>query len=158
MKTAQSKGLTGWHTLAMFTGFFAIIIAADVSFAVLAYRTAPGQAAKNPYEAGLLYQEHLDARAREAALGWRASVVRRDDAIELTVTERDGAPVTGLEVRADFNRPATDNGEITATLIEGAPGVYRLAARPWSGAWDMHAVAAKPDGRSLQIESRLQWP
>ena len=76
----------------------------------------------------------------------------------LHVVDLNGAPVTGLDVKVDFNRPATEQGEISAALTERAPGVYRLAARPWSGAWDMHAIASKPDGRSLEIESRLQWP
>lgn len=157
MSATQTKGLTGWHTLALFTGFFAIVIGADISFAVLAYRSAPGQAAKDPYEAGLLYQRTLDAKAREAALGWRATIDHRDGVIELAVFDRAGAPITGLDVTADFNRPATEQGERKAKLKEQARGIYRLEARNWSGAWDMHAVASKADGRSLQIEGRLQW-
>jgi nitrogen fixation protein FixH len=158
MSAARPRQITGWHTLAMFTAFFAVIICADIVFAVLAYRSAPGQAANDPYEAGLLYQKHLDAKAREAELGWRATVDRRDGAIELAVLDRGGAPVTGLDVKATFNRPATERGEQTAQLTEQAPGVYRLEARPWTGAWDMRAVARKPDGRVMEIESRLQWP
>ena len=157
MTVVRVKGLTGWHALALFVGFFAIVIGADVSFAVLAYRSAPGQAAKDPYEAGLLYQRTLDTKAREAALGWRATIDHREGVIELAVLDRDGAPVTGLDVNADFNRPATEQGERKARLTEQAPGVYRLNARHWTGAWDMHAVASKADGRALQIESRLQW-
>lgn len=157
MSAVRAKGLNGWHTLALFTAFFAIVIGADITFAVLAYRSAPGQAAKDPYEAGLLYQQTLDSKAREAALGWRATIDHRDGVIELAVLDQGGAPVTGLQVDADFNRPATEQGERKAQLIEQAPGIYRLEARNWSGAWDMHAVARKADGRALQIESRLQW-
>lgn len=158
MSAVRAKGLTGWHTLALFTGFFAIVIGADISFAVLAYRSAPGQAAKDPYEAGLLYQRTLDAKAREAALGWRASIDHRDGVIELAVRDRAGEPVSGLRVDAEFNRPATERGERKARLTEGGPGIYRLETRDWSGAWDMHAVASHSDGRALRIESRLQWP
>ena len=67
MTALPAKGLNGWHILAVFVGFFAIVIGADITFAVLAYRSAPGQAAKDPYEAGLLYQRTLDTKAREAA-------------------------------------------------------------------------------------------
>ncbi len=158
MSAVRAKGLTGWHTLALFVGFFAIVITADLSFAVLAYRSAPGQAAKDPYEAGLLYQRTLDDKAREAALGWRATIDHRDGVIELAVLDRVGAPVTGLKIDADFNRPATERGERKAQLTEQAPGIYQLQARDWTGAWDMHAVATGSDGRALQIESRLQWP
>lgn len=158
MNTAHRKGLTGWHILAMFVGFFAVVMAADLSFAVLAYRSAPGQSAKDPYEAGLLYQQHLDARAREAELGWRASVSQPDGDVALSVVDSTGAAVTGLTVTAEFNRPATQRGAIQATLIEAAPGLYRLERRDWSGAWDMRAVATERSGRKLEIESRLQWP
>lgn len=158
MTAIAAKGMRGWHVLALFTAFFAIVIVTDVAFAVVAYRSAPGQAAKDPYEAGLLYQRQLDAKAREAALGWRASVKQHDGIIDLNILDRDGAPVTGLNVEAAFNRPATERGEHQARFSEASPGVYRLAAANWSGAWDMHAVARRADGAAFDIESRLQWP
>ena len=54
--------------------FFALVIAVDVVFMVLAYRTFSGQVASNPYEAGLAFNQTLAQRQREASLGWSAAV------------------------------------------------------------------------------------
>ena len=72
--TARKGQITGWHVLVGVVAFFALIIAVDVVFMVLAYRTFSGQVASNPYEAGLAFNKTLAQREREAALGWSAAV------------------------------------------------------------------------------------
>lgn len=67
--TSRKGQITGWHVLIGVVTFFALIIAVDVVFMVLAYRTFSGQVASNPYEAGLAFNKTLAQREREAALG-----------------------------------------------------------------------------------------
>ncbi|MBS0332957.1 MAG: FixH family protein, partial [Proteobacteria bacterium] len=58
--------LRGWHVLAMVVGFFTVVIAVDTSFAVMAYRTHPGEVSVTPYEDGLIYNRKLaQLRAQE---------------------------------------------------------------------------------------------
>jgi nitrogen fixation protein FixH len=147
----------GWHVLAAVTAFFAIVIGFDVAFAVMAYRSAPGESAANPYEAGLAYEKILDERAREARLGWRATLAREGDAVVIDVVDSAGAPLSGLTVEGFLSRPATEKGRQAVSLAETAPGVYRLAPRRRSGAWDL-AVTARDRGEGrLEIARRLLW-
>ncbi len=61
----------GWHVLAMVTAFFAVVIAVDATFAVVAVRTFPGQVSVTPYEDGLIYNRHIAQMTAQDRLGWR---------------------------------------------------------------------------------------
>jgi len=65
--------ITGWGFLAMIVGFFAVVIGVDVSFAVLAYRTHPGEVSVTPYEDGLVYDKKIAQLRAQEALGWKAA-------------------------------------------------------------------------------------
>ena len=49
----------GWHVWAGVAAFFAVVIAVDATFTVLALRTFPGQVSVTPYEDGLLYNRRI---------------------------------------------------------------------------------------------------
>lgn len=151
--------LTGWHFLAMITGFFAIVVGVDIYFAVLAYRTFPGESAANPYEAGLAFERTLDDRAREAALGWRAEAVQGvDGGVTLTIEDKTGAPIPGLAVAGSLRRPATEQGRKDVVFAATTPGQYQLAPAVRGGAWDMALVARDQEGHAFEISRRLVWP
>lgn len=150
--------IKGWHVLVGFIAFFGVIIALDAYFMVLAYSSFPGQSSANPYETGLRFNRELDMRAREAALGWgvRAELAP-DGAILLTVQDRRGAPLKGLQVTASLVRPATESGRLSATFTEVAPGHYRAPAPAAKGGWDVMVHAANAQGQFIETQRRLIW-
>lgn len=154
----SSFRLTGWHVLAMVVGFFAVVIAVDVSFAVFAYRTFPGQVSVTPYEDGLLYNQRLAQEAAQARLGWRAAASATDKGVAFEFVDAKGAPVTDLSVTVTLQRPATEAGRRTLTLKETAPGRYEAASPHLTGAWDVHAEASDARTRSFVADRRLVWP
>lgn len=152
------RGVTGWHALAIITGFFVLVVGFDIWFAVLAYRSAPGQTADDPYEAGLHYQQTLAERRQEAALGWRAEVFSAaDGSVEIELKDAGGGLVSGLAVSGVLTRPATEKGRLQVKFRPVAAGRYRLDRRPPSGAWDLDAVATGPNGARFELNRRLQW-
>jgi len=160
--TTPSSGaftLQGRHVLVAFVAFFSLIVGLDIGFAVMAYRSAPGETAANPYEAGLAYQQELELKAREAALGWTASLARTADGeLELAVTDRAGAPLSGLQVTGWMRRPATERDRQPLTFEPTAPGQYRSRpAQTPQGAWDLSLVARDNEAKSFHIERRLTW-
>ena len=146
--------IKGWHVLAGLIAFFGIVIAADVFFTVLAYRSFSGQVASNPYEAGLAYNRSLAEKARQDALGWTARIADADDRLELTVVDRGGAPVDGLKVTATLERPATEQGRRTLVLEPRGEGRY-AAPLTLKGGWDARITAQSPDGAVFRAERRL---
>lgn len=156
----QPRGFrfTGWHMLWGVTAFFAVIIAVDVVFTVLAVRTYPGQVSVTPYEDGILYNQRIAQQEAQAALGWRAAAEAEPGLVVLTVQDAEGRPVRGLTVTARLERPATEAGRRTPTFVETTPGRYEGTTGAIDGAWDLTAEAVDAGGRRFVAERRLTWP
>ncbi len=147
--------IKGRHVLVAFVLFFGLIAAVDAVFINLALRTFSGQVAKNPYEAGLLYDRTLAQRAAQAKLGWSATLATvGDGAVELVITDREGRGVDGLKVEATMERPATDAGGQTLSLTGRGDGRY-VANATLSGAWDIAVLATGPDGVRFETGRRV---
>lgn len=151
--------IKGWHVLAGLVLFFGIVIAVDSLFITMAYKTFSGEAAKNPYEAGLLYNRTLAQRQREVALGWSATIEEgAGDVVLVRVADRDGKPIEGLTVSGALERPATTRGRRTVRFAAVTPGVYRADAAPLDGAWDLHVTLRRADGALFEADRRLVRP
>jgi nitrogen fixation protein FixH len=150
--------LNGWHVLAGVTAFFAVIIAVDVTFMVMAIRTFPGQVSVTPYEDGLLYNRRIAQLEAQERLGWQASAEAEPRAVVLQFRDRAGAPVQGLKVTGRLERPATETGKIALRFAETTPGRYVAAAGPAPGAWDLTTEANGRGGETFIAERRLTWP
>ena len=157
LQTPRRRELTGYHVLAMVTAFFVLIIAADVLFSVLAYRTFSGEVASNPYEAGLAFNRTLAQRRREAALGWSAQVdTPRPGVVAVRVRDRAGVALPRLSLTGVLERPATETGRQVLAFEPTGDGWYTARA-DLAGAWDLRAEAR--DGQNLlEIETRLVAP
>lgn len=152
--TARKGQITGWHVLAGVTAFFALIIAVDTVFMVLAYRTFSGQVASNPYEAGLAFNKTLAQREREAALGWSAAVQSEGaGAVVVRVRDRAGRPLDRLSLTGSLERPATEVGKQSLDFKPLGDGRYRATAR-LDGAWDLRATARDAQN-AFELEARL---
>lgn len=150
--------LKGWHVLAAVVGFFTVVIAVDVSFAVMAYRTFPGEVSVTPYEDGLVYNRKLAQIAAQEKLGWKAAAEARAGAVVLIVEDRSGRPVQGLRISGKLERPATESGRLHAVFTEAAPGRYVANVAHEHGAWDLTAEAHDAQGHLFMAERRLTWP
>lgn len=149
--------IKGWHVAVAVTTFFGVIIAVNAIFLPLAYRTHPGQVANKPYEAGLLYNAELQRQRRQAELGWRAAAEARPRELAVWLRDRDGAPLSGLTVSADLQRPATGHGRTTITLTETGSGLY-IGRTGLAGTWDAAISARDAAGQELVASRRLTWP
>ena len=151
--------LTGWHVLAIIVGFFAVVIAVDVSFAVSAYRTFPGEVSATPYEDGVAYNHQLAQLRAQGRLGWApVATVAADGAVRVEVRDRAGQPVRGLRLTGRMERPATESGRIVPTFREAEPGVYLAHPGRLMGAWDVSLVLTDPAGGRFEAARRLTWP
>lgn len=147
----------GWHVAAGVVAFFTVIVAVDMSFLVVAYRTHPGQVEAKPYETGLIYNAELERLRVQSALGWRAGARAVPEGLEVRLQDRDGRPLTGLQVAVLLQRPATEQGRSEVTLSETAPGRYSKSLA-LTGAWDVRIDAKDEAGRRIVAERRLTWP
>jgi nitrogen fixation protein FixH len=160
-RTAQTDGIRGRHVLVAMLAFFALIIGVNIAFTVLAVRSFPGEDEKRSYLQGLNYNQRLEARAAQAALGWTttAGLVARGDGVVALVEVRDahGKAVEGLTVTGRLRRPATTRDDRTLVFRAEGDGVYVADASGLvDGAWAFDGVATRGEQR-FEFERRLSW-
>lgn len=161
--TRRRFEVRGWHVLAALLGFFAIIIAVNVGFAVIAVRSFPGEDVRRSYLQGLAYNDTLAARRAQAALGWTASAGIEGDAAGATVLvelrSRDGQPIESANVTGELRWPTDSRRDRALNFERVGEGRYRapVGALP-RGRWQLRASASDASGGALDFESELTWP
>jgi nitrogen fixation protein FixH len=154
--------LRGSHVLAIVVGFFAVVVAIDVSFAVLAYRTDPGQVVEKPYEAGLAFNADIARREHERSLGWRAKVTTElgpvgSRRLVVAVSDAAEAPVARLKLAGDLARPATAAGHRRVVFVETHPGRYEASGPDVPGVWDLTIRNEAAGAAPFEAQARLAW-
>lgn len=158
MTTAQKASfeVRGWHVAAGITAFFAVVIGVDATFTTLALRTHPGQVSVTPYEDGLLYNRKIAELEAQSKLGWRAAAEAFPGGVRVEIRDGAGAPLSGMTVTGDLQRPATEAGRTALRFTERSAGVYEAPLQT-SGAWDLTANFKDSAGRRFTAERRLSW-
>jgi len=161
MSTATFE-IRGWHVLAMILAFFATIIAVNVTFAVYAVRSFPGEDVRRSYLQGLRYNDTLAERRAQAALGWRASTELRGDAegevLEVVLRTRNGDAIEGATLTGELEWPTNSQFDHALTFEPLGGGRYVARLGPLNtGRWRLRA-RAEQGGDALDFESELTWP
>jgi len=152
--------IRGRHVLFAMLAMFGIVIAVNVVFVVLALDTFTGVTTANPFKEGLAYNQVLAARDAQRDLGWQGSVTAAplsgaEDAITVTMTGKDGAPLSGLVLSGTLRRPTHEGVDQPLVWQEEVPGSYRtVVALPERGNWDLVVSAA--DGRNAPFEMKAR--
>ncbi len=160
--SARSFEVRGWHVLATILAFFATIIAVNVTFAIYAVRSFPGEDVRRSYLQGLHYNDTLAERREQEALGWRASAALRnqsgDAILEVVLSARDAARVNGATLGGELEWPTNSQFDRALTFEPQGDGRYvaRLGQMT-SGRWRLRATAQRGNDK-LDFESELIWP
>jgi nitrogen fixation protein FixH len=142
----QDRVIEGRHVLLALIAFFGVMILANAIFLYFAVATFSGGDASNAYSNGLHYNETLEAAKAQGERGWRSELAYdgRTARLSLKVLDRAAAPVNGLHVVADLERPATNKEDRKVVLNELGEGVYAATIGLAPGAW---VVAIDSSGR-----------
>jgi nitrogen fixation protein FixH len=154
--------LKGWHVLLMMLAFFGVTIAVNAAFTVAAIGTFSGEDVSKPYLRGLEFNRTLEARAAQAALGWKATIGTEAEsggaAISVHILDRDGGPKSTLSVEATLRRPTMAGLDRSITLEPAGEGKYRaVVAGLQPGAWDVIVRATGAEG-AFEAERRVVLP
>jgi len=153
--------ISGKHVLLALLAFFGVIIAANAIFITLALKSFPGETEEHPYLKGVNYNKTLAERAKQAALGWRAEVVKAEKsgagaAIGLRLFDAADRPLLHLRVDGALQRPAYNREDTTLTFKLTNQGVYLANVELLTpGAWNLSAVAIDEKGERFEIEAQV---
>lgn len=140
----SQKPFTGRHMLVIMLAFFGVIIAVNMTLAVLASRSWTGLEVKNSYVASQDYNAKLAVADRQRARGWKSRLMRNGDALTLTVTTSSGNVVRGAKIDAKLLRPVQQSDDQALFFQETDPGIYRAMTPSRSGSWDVDVVVSAP--------------
>lgn len=123
---------TGWHITGIIAAFFGVVIAVNLVMAMLAVKTFGGTVVDNGYVASQDYNQWLARAKKQAALGWRVTMVRGPSG----------------HVRAEIHMPrGTSIARLTASAVHplGRLPEQRLNFHYDHGAY--RSTRALPEGR-----------
>ena len=152
----SEKKLTGLHVFLMLAAFFGVMLTANAAFVVAAVNSFPGEIEEKSYLQGLQYNETLEKRAKQKALGWRAELsAAESDFIEIKLFDAAGDALSGIELNGTLRRPVTHENDQEIEFVEREAGVYQAQMEPLSsGVW-MVAALAEGRGEEFEIQTRI---
>ena len=142
----------------VFVAGFGVVLVANGTMIWFATRSFPGLVTTRAYDEGLAYNRNLAAAEAQAALGWQPALVAVPletfrGGLELSLLDRDGAPLDGATVSARLERPLEKEQDFAVELQGSGAGRYAAAFDvPRVGIWDVHLVIRRGDDRYVLDE------
>lgn len=140
----MTRRFTGWHMTAILVGFFAVVIAVNVTMARLASSTFGGALAENGYVASQDYNRWIADARRQDQLGWSATARVEQGHLVLDVT---GVSFPAADVR--LVHPLGRLKEVRLTMHTTASNRLVSTERVPPGRWEVHLVI-RSGGRSAR--------
>jgi nitrogen fixation protein FixH len=152
-----------WIPRAFIAGF-AVVIAVNAALIWFAVGSFSGLSEAHAYQAGLAYNRTLAAAKAQERLGWTAELTVRPATepgavrVIVALADRDGSPISGESVEAEFLRPAAAGHDRRAVFAPVGPGRYAsTVALPLRGLWEVRLLVRR-GGESWQATQRIVLP
>ena len=154
MATSTPKPFTGRHMLLVTVGFFAVVVAANLTMAISSARTWTGLVVDNSYVASQEFQSVQDTIARQKAAGWTLKTSYDNGVVRFEALDSAGAPIALTGVSAFIRRPVGghDDTSIGLSLKDGA---YEASIPLPPGVWDITVTTDPTDLRATAYEHRV---
>ncbi len=144
---------TGRRAALVICGGFAIVIAVNITLAVLAGRSHPGMVVENSYVASQNFNDWLAAGRKQKAMGWTVAVSAADGAVLVEATGAGGEPLTGLTGEATITHPLGAEPARRLALAEQGGGRYTAGPLP-RGQW-IAEIRLSEGQRQFYLKKRL---
>lgn len=129
------REFTGRHMAILMLAFFGVIIAVNLTMALMASASWTGLIVKNSYVASQQFNERLAEGRAQAALGWTGALDVADGAITYRLTDASGGPVRVDAVTINMHRPVTADEDVAIELVPAEHGIWRAEHGPGDGTW-----------------------
>ena len=146
---------TGRKMLLSVVAFFGVVIAANLTMMGFALSTHTGVVVPNSYVASQDFNDRIADAAAQRARGWRAAFAYENGEAVVEFVDRDGAPITGLDLAGAIGRPVTEAEDRTLGFRETSPGRYAATVDLAAGEWRLDATAASATGETHRLIREL---
>mgnify|MGYP001773260422 CR=1 FL=1 len=151
--------LTGRKFLLYLGAFFFVVIGANIIMSYYALSTFDGVETENAYKRGRAYNDVLAAAKAQEERGWSLDISHSvagalDTTFLLTMQDRNGAPVSGLDLSLALRRPVAEGKDQALSAVETRPGTYEaVLTLPAPGNWLLD-ISARRQGELLYAEEK----
>ncbi len=157
--TAQEMPRSLWRFFPfLLVGALGVVIAVNITMAVLAHRSAPGLAVQGSFATSNAYGAIQAEAKRQVGLGWSLDVTLRGGRVEAKLAGQGGAALPGAVLTALAMRPVGEAPPLALGMAEDGEGGFRSdVVLPGQGQWDITFVA-KHEGRTFRHTRRVLVP
>lgn len=151
----NSRPFTGRHMAMILVGFFAVVMAVNITMATLASRTFGGLVVDNSYVASQKFNGWLAQARAEQALDWTLDIKRgAGGKLDAALAQR-GAALDAAHISLIARHPLGRAPERPIAFRPLGDGRYESVEALPAGRWILH-VEAKAQGRSIRRIVDLQ--
>lgn len=120
-----------------------------------AAKSYDGLVEKNYYLKGLNYQQELDLRNKQKALGWNVVFDGSNNKYTLKLTDKENKPIEKADVKVNFFRTSKEGYDKTAVMKEISAGQYAVSSDlELKGRWDANIEILK-DGHTWKMKKKI---
>lgn len=151
----QRGEFTGRHMLLTIVGFFGVVIAVNVTMAVVSSVSWTGLVVQNSYVASQEFETKRLAHIAQQEAGWRASLGYAGGTALLSVVDAAGAPVDLDEPVLQMNRPVGGHDDQRVALSRRPDGVYAGPVALGPGVWEARVSIADTALGPFELHERF---
>lgn len=136
MSTAPTaRPFTGRHMLFIMLGFFATVLAANMTMVYFASHSWTGLVVKNSYVASQEFNETTGKMLADAAVDVHPGLVYQNGIVRVTLQTRAGDAVAAGNVRLALGRPSNESEDRLIELAGVGEGRFEAARTFGPGQW-----------------------
>jgi nitrogen fixation protein FixH len=158
-RPSASGELTGRHVVAILGMFFLVMFVANIALIYFALHTLHGSELENPYDASQAFNGQIAEARAQAERGWKVNVMTRAEGegerIMVEFRNRDGGPISGLEVTARFQHPFDAALDRVASLASDGLDYEGVATPVRPGRWLLVIEAKRGSERVFRSENKI---
>ncbi len=132
-----TRQFTGKHMLAIMLGFFAVVLAANMTMVYFARHSWTGLVVENSYIASQEFNEKTQKLEAMEAVDVHPDVTFEAGTLRVRLHTRAGEPVMARNVKLAIGRPSNEGQDRVVDLTERASGTFEapqdLALGQWTG-------------------------
>ncbi len=145
---------TGYHMAICMVLFFSVIIAVNLTMAVIASKSWTGLVVKNSYVASQEFNEKLAVAEHQHALGWRSTLKYQSGTLAFSIRDEVGNPILADTVTIKIGRPAFEQEDKTLSLTSDQIGTFSIGHHLEPGDWSLQ-IDAFAGGKNYRRDARI---
>ena len=150
----NEKRFQGKHMLLLMLAFFGVIIAVNMTMAMLASRSWTGLVVKNSYVASQQYNEKLEAAKTIHASGMYSEIAYENGMLVFALKDKDGTSLSASNLKVKIGRPAFEQQDRILNFLPAPNQSYKLPLNLDQGDWFIE-VTGEVEATVYRRDARL---